>query len=556
MYKTFIYSNLFLLLLSGHSFAQTYARTVLKLDATTGSFNNPMPYDEAFTIAGDVNGRKNVTYVSYTYKLTSDTHKGLILPGWQSGDAMTRVNADGTTFILPCEGVVANRDYKFSFLFYSAFGDDKLRQDIKTIIGNKLTAFFKGNEFNYTEADLQGLKADINDGLHTLLAGKTAYQIKKVDHKDKAVPVDLTGDLFTFQKFQQDILNYANNIKGPIDNYPRRTNDLRGRLKAFFQGNDLREFLTLVADTHRMTPAGMRFIRQTIDTTDARFKSFAIKDFTPSLREMLDTRYGDNVPIFMDHNVSFANFTFIPAKRVDRAFFLFLLHYLTALRQIHFINPAAAAPYYVMLTHAIDDLGDWLKEMDTLFAAYDAEDAFIKNMTDITANYLIADKFEIVNQVDADLFCNNSPYISLDGGIGYNPGFKSFFSHYGVNFYFLPIKKRVPLKTYKSNFWLYVLKSTSLSVGIINNYFNNDVDKSKERHVSLLGGNSDLLVGIGHRINRAVKINIGTALYFRKNIDPQIASKTLEGKFVASLSLDVDVIGAFSNIGKALSITP
>jgi hypothetical protein len=140
----------------------------------------------------------------------------------------------------------------------------------------------------------------------------------------------------------------------------------------------------------------------------------------------------------------------------------------------------------------------------------------------------------------------------LDAGVGYNKSFQTFFTNYGVNFYFTPVDKSVPMKTFAEKPWLYVLKTVSLNVSIVNNYFNSSY--VSRRYIPLLSGKKDLFLGLGYRFSRIAKFNVGFDCYYLNYSDPLTTNKYFDARLCASISLDINFIKGFTSVGTAIGL--
>jgi hypothetical protein len=141
---------------------------------------------------------------------------------------------------------------------------------------------------------------------------------------------------------------------------------------------------------------------------------------------------------------------------------------------------------------------------------------------------------------------NASLYITLDLGAAYVWKLDRVLTYSGVNIYFRPVNKNIPLSHYsgKDSF----LVRSSLLVGITLN----SVDKENVRKG--LFGTSALVLGGGFRINPFLKISGGSMVYYSNSNNPLLPNDRYTTTFspFISLSIDVDVKPLFGGIGEAI----
>jgi len=134
-------------------------------------------------------------------------------------------------------------------------------------------------------------------------------------------------------------------------------------------------------------------------------------------------------------------------------------------------------------------------------------------------------------------------YIIPDIGLAYAPEIKEIFPYFGVNFYFRPINKEVPLRTikklkncsnqplYKSLFFHRFSAVIGVSIKSI---------ASSGRRENLFAYNA-LLFGFGYRITDALRITSGPLLFKALNPNRLISGNQIKGTPFISFSLDLDI---------------
>lgn len=161
-------------------------------------------------------------------------------------------------------------------------------------------------------------------------------------------------------------------------------------------------------------------------------------------------------------------------------------------------------------------------------------------------NKIVTEEISIDDTSWQDFVTRSSWYISADAGVAYAPILKEAFPYVGVNIYFRPINKQVPLSLLKE---ITEHKSTfchrfSAMVGISLSSLAKDGERKN------LFGKTALLLGAGYRFTDAFRISTG-ALFF-KAIDPNplISAKQIELSWFVSISLDWDIRTTLGGLGR------
>ncbi len=140
-----------------------------------------------------------------------------------------------------------------------------------------------------------------------------------------------------------------------------------------------------------------------------------------------------------------------------------------------------------------------------------------------------------------------SLYITLDEGVLYSPYIDRFYSYTGVNFYFRPVNKNIPLEKYRS-FRDVMGTRTSFLLGITLS----NIEKDKQRKGLI--DNKGLILGAGFRVLSFLRVNGGGLIYYQYDTNPLITPNTYRTKITpfVSLSLDLDIKPLFEGFWTAL----
>ncbi|MEO0638976.1 MAG: hypothetical protein AAFY70_04580 [Bacteroidota bacterium] len=143
---------------------------------------------------------------------------------------------------------------------------------------------------------------------------------------------------------------------------------------------------------------------------------------------------------------------------------------------------------------------------------------------------------------------NKSPYIEPNIGFSYAPFVGNVYLYQGIDIFFRPVN-RSPLAAWsqlkgKDKFW----KRFSLTVGIAQVLGPNQ----DEQFQPLLGGVGTPIMGAGYRFG-PMKVELGSIMYLKKNINPIIDVTSLRFTPQVSLSFDIGLLGSFGNFGTKLN---
>jgi hypothetical protein len=179
------------------------------------------------------------------------------------------------------------------------------------------------------------------------------------------------------------------------------------------------------------------------------------------------------------------------------------------------------------------------------------KDAALAKFPDVLADKLLSATYIIKDQSYIDVVSQSSPYIGLDVGFSYIPGYSQLFIYEGVNFYFMPVNKDAPLSYFwKRKYWW--LKRLSVHLGLTQNL----IKVQNERYVPLIEGVGSLMAGAGLRINRIMRINAGYMFFYEKDNHPLIDKKHLTAMPQFSFTFDINIARALGGFGTRLKLNP
>jgi hypothetical protein len=148
--------------------------------------------------------------------------------------------------------------------------------------------------------------------------------------------------------------------------------------------------------------------------------------------------------------------------------------------------------------------------------------------------------------IDMDIKPEKNPYVGVDLGMGYAFGPKAVFLNEGINIYFRPINRNVPLSSFygMDRFW----KTFSVFLGISQVVSDNAGDSGFQTLFNTGSFKSNLVGGVGYRVNSLLRLNTGALIYRKSNSNPVIAGTTVRASPTFSLAIDLSVAKLITSI--------
>ena len=181
----------------------------------------------------------------------------------------------------------------------------------------------------------------------------------------------------------------------------------------------------------------------------------------------------------------------------------------------------------------------------------DIKNAALAKFPDLLADKLLSATYIINDQSYIDAVSQSTPYIGLDVGLSYIPGYSQLFIYEGVNFYFMPVNKDAPLSYFtKRKYWW--LKRLSVHLGLTQSL----IKVENKRYIPLIDGVGSLMAGAGLRINRIIRINAGYMFFYEKDNNPLIDKKHFTAMPQFSFTFDINIGRALGGFGTRLKLNP
>lgn len=531
------------------------------VDLNSKTFKNSLPFDEAFNITAKIS--RDIVSVDFNYRI-KDRKGWHYLPkkdytntavGPDSGYLKTefapiewnRFIADEDSFLVRCGPLHPNTIYQFRFKTRKMFLlPDEQKKLLKARIGSIITRKFDAAttlDAAFIESiygDIAGAVKNASPDQFSIIELPNGTRFDLTDVSSRASLVAIFGQI---NLSANKIGDYKTNLNGNV---------LRDPIERYFITNQinlisaLKGALATPAPLHAETQA---LLKMPVDQSIDEFKTVSGNDFLLMLYTLVaDNKYFD----LLNGAVKFKGNAYTAASDVDGPSIELLYSFMNKFEKLKFNKPDGSLH---PLSALIDALYVPTKSVFTDYqkykAAIAAREKSLATIPDFTVNMLLTATYIIEESTMVELAAQNTPYVGLDAGIGYSFFTENFFLYYGANFYIRPVNKRTRLNNYKG--LDYFLKTVSFYVGVTNSKFGSG---SNTRYEATLGGSNDLILGLGYRFNRAMRINTGLQAYFLKDANPLIDKKELRGSPVISLTIDINIINTLGSVSKLLRLTP
>jgi hypothetical protein len=561
MIKNFIYSFGLLLINTYLSYAQTVVTETVTVDLGGRTFiNKGLPFDEEFNISGKID--KNIERIVLKYQASDDTKvdnyfsdsnvKGEKVKQWD------RVNAN-EDFVVGLIGPLRpNIEYKFTFTTYAkAIISDSQRSTLKEKIAEKLIEYLNKPD-KLDNSVIESLYKELNI-LPSKVIGKAQNDI-----------TDKNGTMLNIKPFDEplkihsqkiiDIHNKLNdskqNTNGILLDIPKRLSSLKDVI-SWANGDKVNGKQIDFSDDAKA------ILSLPVDESIQGIGKFTVKDGLKLVKNL--TLNSVALDELLKGDLKIGSSGFLPSSEYDKNSIIFLASLLKAISSTSFSEKLVDGVKPIIrgddseiksAIKALLDLNKARAETETTHSQIEGIKAFIP---DFLENIYSSTAYIIIASPIIDVTSEKTPYISADVGFTGTYNFLTengeqagnnvyFLTHQAANIYFIPVNKKVPLKTFKPYYKF--LKGFSIHIGVaqlIGN-FNN------KRFSGSLGDKSSIMFGAGYRINRVTKLALSCIFFNIKNINPTIENYKIRPFLSMNLSFDVNVAKGLQDVGKALKI--
>ena len=548
------------LLLSAGIYAQ--APEPITIDLTQASLGTvTYPFDVPFMLKGTIPTNCTEIFFSYRVSLTDRRQRKswISLPSRDNIDSFFNsghwraANADDKTFLLFCKGIHPNMKYEFQFqIIKDISGDAALKADLKLKLAARIKKFITDNALKQVfDDEFDALNDDLTEIIKAKLLTDTVNQhIVQRGAPLKEYNVDIRESLKeTFNSMETQITTSAidrTKFDGEESLAQTVVNIFTSLNKPSQKDSTLLDQVNgILAGKIPLTDASKAMLDVSITPSLSSFKGYTLRNGLLVLKKLCQTPELFSMVLngkSMISNNDVAESPTWDGQSVDflNALIRFLKegNLVTTTNLALFKNLDTLQAKLSLLTKSVDEIVDATAKLATIIA----------NFPDLTLEVLVNNSLRSDIVSLPDVLTTATPYISVDGGIGYSPAYQAAFSYYGANFYFSPVNKKARLSTFKG--WNLIKKMLCGTVGVAT------VFGDRLPHTSaLLGtGKSDLFVGLGVRTGRVVKFNF-SCLPYKISDNPVTADKKLKLSFSAGLGIDINLLGALGKVGSALLIT-
>lgn len=523
------------------------------------------PFDIPFYIKAKV--PDNCTRIIFRYKVSDKEKKKdgtfkkwISLPernptgAFSLSDDKPYRPADGD-FLMFCKGLHPNMRYDFAFEVYKEpLADDKLKTDLKQKIADKLLQFTEDHkDKGFKTGDISILNNDLTAIIQkSLVTDGTVQKLKEKKNPDNDYTVNVRNDLnVEFGKLVSEGLRLESattELKRPNGVVKDVTDAFTAITRPGAPTPLQPELKDLLAGKLPLTDNAKASLDLNITPSLESFKGYTLRNGLLVLNKISQSPALMPAILKGAKKISNNDVVSVSPAAIDAESIYFLAELIRFLKEGNLTTTQAANN---VLFRQLSTLSDFLDVMATqvreLTGSRANIAAFTSKLPDLTANILIRESITQETITIPDVITQNTPYISVEGGIGYGTAFEAAFNYYGANFYFSPVNKKAHLSSFKG--WNLVKKMICFNLGIANQFG----DRPTNSYSILGSGTNDLYAGLGLRLGRIIKLNL-SGIPYKVSTNPLTNDKKIRVQFFAGVGADVNLLGALGTLGKTLRI--
>jgi hypothetical protein len=540
-------------------YTQRYPTTTIDLGSKT--FTSKLSFDEPFLISGTA--AADIVQVDFNYRL-AHRKNWHYFPAKDSVDSITEFlknpsnpwvrQGTETSFNVLCGALHPNTQYVFRFKVKKKFtlteGETaKLKDLVREIVQQSFSA-------------MPAIDNTIVEGFYTRV-GAAVRQVKTGNYTELVLP---DGSTFNFNQTATpaQLAKLLGSLTSSMNNITAFNNNvaLTGAIGSVIDGGihaagwttSVTNLITHLADLDANTKD---LLNKPVDPGNAELKTLTGLDILKLLggdlssgHRFLDLIHGrwkidgttkNIVPVTVPYEIHKPTIDLIHAFFASAALQTFI---------VGTGNSAATHPVQPFITSLSGNFALFYDDYYRVYVpAADRLTLTIGMIPDLTVGLLLSTTYTVTDATDIEFVSSSTPYMGLDAGVGYTYNLNSYFAYYGFNFYLVPVNKNTRLRMYHG--WDYLAKTISLYAGVTNNKIG---PGNNNRYSASLGGSADLILGLGWRFNRGMRLNAGYQFYFLADPDPLVDRKKLSGSFVNSLTIDINILGGMTKLATALKI--
>jgi|GEM_PF-1493388 len=524
------------------------------------------PFDIPFYIKAKV--PDNCTRIIFRYKVSakekkkdSTFRKWISLPVSNPSDAFFLSDdkpyrpGDGD-FLMFCKGLHPNMRYDFAFEVYKEpLTDDKLKTELKQKISARLLKFTDDHKnTGFVDSNITALNNDLTAIISAgLITDAATQKLKLKKDPDNEFEVNIRNDL---KEGFDKLVTEGSNLESATTALKEDNAAIKRLIDTFTTISRpgapqplATELTALLANQLPLTDNSKALLDLNITPSLESFKGYTLRNGLLVLKKLSQSPSLLNEILKGNKKISNNDVITVSPAALDAESVYFLAGLIRFLKEGN-LTTTQAVPNNVLFRQ-VDNLSKFLDatadQVGKLVKARGNIAIFTSKLPDLTTSILIQESITQETITIPDVTTQNTPYISVEGGIGYGTAFEAVFNYYGANFYFSPVNKKARLSIFKG--WNLVKKMICFNLGIANQFGDRPVNS-----YSILGsGSNDLYVGLGVRLGRIIKLNLSSIPY-KVSTNPLTTDKKLRIQFFAGVGADVNLLGALGTLGKTLRI--
>lgn len=535
---------IFLLFISLSINAQVKSTQVVSFDLDKRSIGL-LPFDERFKLSGF---DTKYDEISLTYKINCKYANEE--PNYNNGGFIQLV-VDKTTgkaiFPKPIEPLHPNVLYDFNFkvskeIILTAEEEEALQSDIFKLIDTHFE-----DVKNTDSGEISNFKAS----LQALLV--------KYANTDKIV--DLSGnliDITTTPLFKTDLKDVLSNIekdysvinsdyKGPNNQIFLAQNNAVSNLNSAVFNLSMLRLKSVLKDEKMMSDSFKAVLNAPINPIPGQNEKLTLRQYLDYIMEDLQRMLSEVI----NGSVKINGNNHEVVKELDLSSLKLLSNVFEKLSRKSITDNKGGPIFTSDQVGAIKYFKGRIDVVIDKKSNYEARKENIKTaktkIPNLLKNTIAKKDIQISESIQIDALAEKNAYIGLDAGVGFAFGkANGLFTYQGANFYLRPVNHQTPFSDLKGidEFW----KRFSVYLGIA------QIITDEEDQYEALIGDSSVLIGSGIRLTRGVRVNIGSLLHYKKDINPIVDSKKITVSPTFSLSIDINLVKALGAVGGALNL--
>jgi hypothetical protein len=527
----------FLFLIFFTTFVQSQQYPVVEFDINANQFLNPIPFDVEFVMKGKISPGVQMVRVRYQITHRKNWH---YFPSCEEIDSSGFIKqprewirrTDENTFFVVIGPFHPNTAYNLEISLYKSL-DDKESQKIKT----SLFAFFRQSLLeSFQDNQITNEKLEI-------FKDNVCKKIEENKFYDKNKPMTCL-DLFNDEKIHKlmvDIIQNSSEITKKNGTIKELISSIQTSINDQQKLGTLNGGLLKIIRHPDILNSEAKKIWESILNRDLKYNRLKMAD---TARLVMEAMAGSGMEDVCQGKKKIVGSTLAPTESLDIDSQLVFMDFFRKIAGDWFadkkdkpiFNKHIQNNYINKIIDYLITLIDTNKKIDKLKIE---QEKLIEEFPDLAVSWLA--KYSQLTSFTPDLaiFSNKNSYIGLDLGVAYAFLPNSVFTYAGANFYLVPINKQAPLRSFKGRD--VILKRFSLLVGITLGGIERDTFKN-------LSSPGSLVLGLGCRINRAIKLDAGELLFRQKDANPLVSQYRLKTSPFLSFSFDIDIVGALGKL--------